>query len=89
VRENPTIDTLKLCQKLVEVLDKKENVKILYNTSVSKYSFDKENTNLVSHIELDGENERLEVTDVVICVGPQARKHISTYFGTILPLISA
>ena len=86
IRNNPTLNTAKLCEMLYQALSKKPNVEIKLKSYVSGYSMDKQK---VKSVMVNFEKEELPADLVVMCIGPQARSHILEHFKTVLPMISA
>ena len=90
VRKCPTLNTAWFCERLYQILLKKPNVEFHLNSLISGYYISNEK-HRKGHIEaiVIGYVKRMDVDDVILCLGPQARSHIYKHFDTVFPQISA
>mmetsp|Transcript_17611 Transcript_17611/g.29738 ORF Transcript_17611/g.29738 Transcript_17611/m.29738 type:complete len:189 (-) Transcript_17611:275-841(-) len=90
IRKNPTLNTAKLCEALYQVLLRKSNVSVKFNSYVAGYNLVEsgERKGNVRSLLLNFENE-LNVDEVVICTGPFAIAHLRDHFDICLPMITA
>ena len=81
IRKNPSLNTALLCEQIYQILLKKTNVVFKLGSMVSSYQVDGKidkhgaRKGKVDAVVLNYQ-DRFPVDDVVICVGPFARKHI-------------
>ena len=79
-----TIDTTKFGQKLWEITDKLENVKIECNSEVTGYDIE-ESTGIVKAVSIGKLKSKIHCDQVILCNGPQAPRHIWDHFHSVLP----